>query len=86
MVDLHRGVQSYLIAKSSIEQVGYELAPDTFPAPALSSRGPDRHPGRFVRGDQKNLQWAKKFKRGTKNFLGLDDGLAKRLLSRRRRT
>jgi hypothetical protein len=29
MVDLHRGVQSYLIAKSSKEQVGYEPAPDT---------------------------------------------------------
>jgi hypothetical protein len=33
MVDLHRGVQSYLIAKSSKEQVGYELAPDTFRRP-----------------------------------------------------
>jgi hypothetical protein len=29
IVDLHRGVQSYLIAKSSKEQDGYEPAPDT---------------------------------------------------------
>jgi hypothetical protein len=29
MVDLQRGVQSYLIAKSSLEQDGYEPAPDT---------------------------------------------------------
>lgn len=29
MVDLQRGVQSYLISKSSLEQDGYEQAPDT---------------------------------------------------------
>src|SRR6185437_6747545 len=33
MLDLHSGVQSYLIYKSSLEQDGYEQAPDTIRPP-----------------------------------------------------
>jgi hypothetical protein len=47
MVDLHRGVQSYLIAKSSKEQVGYKLAPDT--SGARLRRAPEGRPGRLSR-------------------------------------
>jgi hypothetical protein len=36
MVDLQRGVQSYLIAKSSLEQDGYEPAPDTMTGARLN--------------------------------------------------
>jgi len=43
MVDLQRGVQSYLISKSSLEQDGYEQAPDTVRAP-ISLRDPEGVP------------------------------------------
>jgi hypothetical protein len=43
MVDLQRGVQSYLISKSSLEQDGYEQAPDTAGA-RLIRRDPEGVP------------------------------------------
>ena len=55
MVDLQRGVQSYLIAKSSLEQDGYEQAPDTVRGARLNRGTPkaSRSP-RWRR--QKNLE------------------------------
>jgi hypothetical protein len=50
--------------------------------PALKFRGPGWRPGRDVRGDQKNLQPAKKFKRGPENFCGHGGRLVNRSLAR----
>jgi hypothetical protein len=59
MVDLQRGVQSYLIAKSSFEQDGYEQAPDTVRRPS-QTRDPEGVPIAAV-ATKKNLEGRKKF-------------------------
>src|SRR5947209_1928312 len=62
MVDLQRGVQSYLIAKSSSEQDGYEPAPDTCRCPP-SVPGPGWRPGRVSAATNKIVK-SKKSSRG----------------------
>src|SRR5690349_12741488 len=66
MVDLQRGVQSYLIAKSSLEQDGYEQAPDTVRRPTHVA-GPLRRPGRRD-GDTKKFSRSGKISRGHRKF------------------
>src|SRR6185437_3104208 len=70
MVDLQRGVQSYLIAKSSLEQDGYEQAPDTVRRPS-QSRDPEGIPIAAV-ATTKNLESQEMFQGGGANFLPKD--------------
>src|ERR1700753_2635303 len=69
MVDLHRGVQSYLIAKSSKEQVGYEVATDTFRRPPCFLRPQVAPQPRRLRRSKKSGT-SEKVQGGPKNFLG----------------
>jgi hypothetical protein len=66
MVDLQRGVQSYLIAKSSFEQDGYEQAPDTVRRPS-QTRDPEGVPIAAV-ATPKKFGRPEKVSRGRRNF------------------
>ena len=81
MVDLQRGVQSYLIAKSSESKLG--TSRHRTPAGArLSVRGPCGAPAASLRA-QKNLQVWKKFKRGEEKFFASRNGVVNPPLSGR---
>jgi hypothetical protein len=67
MVDLQRGVQSYLIAKSSFEQDGYEQAPDTVRRPS-QTRDPEGVPIAAVATRKKIWKAGKSFKGSTQFF------------------
>ena len=66
MVDLHRGVQSYLISKSSLEQDGYERAPDTVRRPS-QLRDPEGAPIATV-ATPKKFRTREKVSRGRRIF------------------
>src|SRR4029077_17871796 len=67
MVDLQRGVQSYLIAKSSLEQDGYKQAPDTVRRPS-QWRDPEGVPIATV-ATPKKFGRPRKVSRGLRIFL-----------------
>src|SRR6476646_10340633 len=80
MVDLHRGVQSYLISKSSLEQDGYERAPDTVRRPS-QLRDPEGVPIATVATPNK-FRTPEKVSRGERNFFARGDAMVNPSLNR----